>query len=241
MAIQEIYTITTEKKLRDKVIAAIGDKVNLISMRGDVAIVEHKVTKERFSVVNKYLTTMNLTYDTLKKIVPTLPKNADVFIPYLNEMIGLFEINTPRRLAGFISQIAHESGGFKYTVEIASGDAYENRKDLGNIYPGDGKRFKGRGLIQVTGRNNYAAMGKELGQDFVKNPDLLAAPQFAVKSAAIFWRNIKGNGLMDLPDTWRSKTRKYDPFQMLTYKVNGGQNGYADRLQYFNRALQVLS
>jgi putative chitinase len=185
---------------------------------------------------------MKLTLDQLKQIVPTLPKNADVFIPYLNEAIKTYEINTPRRLAGFLANAAHETMGFKRMVEMASGDAYENRKDLGNVYPGDGRRYKGRGIFQVTGRNNYVAMGKAMGiPNLASNPDLLMAPQYAVKSAGIFWVNIKGNGLMDLPDTWRSKTLGYDPFRYLVYRVNGGQNGYAERLEYFNRALKVLA
>lgn len=182
-----------------------------------------------------------ITLEQLKEIVPNLPKNADAFIPYFNEIFPLFEITTQRRLAGFIAQAAHETGGFKYTTELASGDAYENRKDLGNIYKGDGRKFKGRGIFQITGRANYEKIGKELGKDFIKFPELLATPEYSVKSAAIFWRNIKGNGLMDLPDTWRSKTQGLDPYKYLTLRINGGQNGYADRLKYFNKALQVFS
>lgn len=182
-----------------------------------------------------------ITLEQLKEIVPNLPKNADVFIPYFNEVFPLFGITTQRRLAGFISQAAHETGGFKYTTELASGDAYENRKDLGNIYKGDGRKYKGRAIFQITGRANYEKIGKELGKDFVKYPELLATPEYSVKSAAIFWRNIKGNGLMDLPETWRSKTQGLDPYQYLTLRINGGQNGYADRLKYFNKALQVFS
>ena len=182
-----------------------------------------------------------ITLEQLKEIVPNLPKNADAFIPYFNEIFPLFGITTQRRLAGFISQAAHETGGFKYTTELASGDAYENRKDLGNIYKGDGRKFKGRGIFQITGRANYEKIGKELGKDFVKFPELLATPEYSVKSAAIFWRNIKGNGLMDLPETWRSKTQGLDPYKYLTLRINGGQNGYADRLKYFNKALQVFS
>lgn len=192
---------------------------------------------------------MILTYDILKKIVPALPKNADVFIPYLNEVIAQFEINTPRRLAGFIANAAHETGGFMHLRE-RGGEKYLSKYDTGALAKklgntpeadGDGIFYAGRGIFQTTGKEQYNIIGKELGLDLLKNPDLLATPQYAVKSAAIFWRNIKGNGLMDLPDSWRSKTLGYSPFQYLVYRICGGQNGYTERLQYFNRALQVLS
>jgi len=184
---------------------------------------------------------MKLTFEQLKQIVPTLSQKAEVFIPYLNEAIEEYQINTPRRLAGFIAQCAHESGGFKYTTEIASGAAYQGRKDLGNIYPNDGIKFKGRGILQITGRSNYEQVSKVFGVDFVKSPELLAAPQYAVKTSAWKFVQIKGNNLMDLPDTWRSETKKYCPFEYLTYRVNGGQNGAAERLEYFNRALTVFN
>ena len=184
---------------------------------------------------------MVIKLEHLKAICPQLHKNADVFVPYLNEVILSHKIDTPKRLSAFIAQIAHESGQFRYTVEIASGRAYEGRKDLGNIYAGDGVKFKGRGLIQITGRDNYTKLSKTFGVDFVKNPDLLSTPQYAVKSAAWFWQTIKGNDYADLPDTWRSATKKYTPFQYITYRVNGGQNGYAERLSFYNKALAVFA
>lgn len=150
-------------------------------------------------------------------------------------------VNTPKRLSGFLANAAHETGGFKWIIELASGDAYENRKDLGNLYKGDGRKFKGRGIFQVTGRTNYGIMGKALGLDLLNKPELLATPQYAVKSAAIFWKNIKGNGLMDLPEDWRSKTKRYSPFEYLCWRVNGGMNGYEERLKYFNKGLEVLN
>jgi len=181
-----------------------------------------------------------ITFAQLKQIVPTISDKADVFIPYLNDTMAEYDIASVRQRAAFIAQLAHESGAFKYTVEIASGSAYEGREDLGNLYTGDGKKFKGRGLLQVTGRANYGKVSKALGQDFVANPELLAAPQYAVRSAGWFWQNIKGNGLMALPEDWRSKTKKYSPFQYLTYRINGGLNGYSERARYFLRGLTVL-
>lgn len=181
-----------------------------------------------------------LTIEQLKIIVPNLPRNGDVFLPYLNEFMRQYDIDTPKRIAAFIAQIAHESGGFRYTIEIASGDAYENRADLGNTFPGAGRKYKGRGLIQITGFFNYQRYGKRMGLDLVNFPELLQTPQYAVLSACLFWVDIKGNGLADLPDTWRSKTKRYTPFQYITFRVNGGQNGYTDRLKYYDQALDIL-
>lgn len=181
-----------------------------------------------------------ITFAQLKQIVPTISNKADVFVPYLNDTMAEYGITTPRQKAAFIAQLAHESGAFKYTTEIASGSAYEGREDLGNLYPGDGKKFKGRGLIQITGRANYGKVSKALGQDFVATPELLASPQYAVRSAGWFWQNIKGNGLMALPEDWRSATKKYSPFQYLCFRVNGGMNGYAEREQYFLRGLEAI-
>lgn len=182
-----------------------------------------------------------ITFAQLKEIAPTISDKAEVFIPYLNDTMAEYDITSVRQRAAFIAQIAHESGAFKYTTEIASGDAYEGRKDLGNIYKGDGRKFKGRGLIQITGRDNYGRVSRVFGHDFITNPELLATPQYAVRSAGWFWQNIKGNGLMSLPEDWRSATRKYSPFQYLCFRVNGGMNGYAERAMYFLRGLEVLS
>lgn len=181
-----------------------------------------------------------ITLEQLKNIVPNLPVNADVFIKHLNDTMAKYNINTKPRIAAFIAQLAHESGGFRYTKEIASGQAYEGRVDLGNTFKGDGKRYKGRGFIQITGRNNYQKVGKALGVDLITHPELLESPQYACLSAGYMWELIKGNGLSDLPDDWRSKTHGYSPFQYITYRVNGGQNGLADRMEYYKRALEVI-
>lgn len=181
-----------------------------------------------------------MTFEDLKKICPTIRDKASVYVPYLNDYMENYGIVSVKQKAAFIAQIAHESGSFNYTTEIASGDAYENRKDLGNIYKGDGRKYKGRGLIQITGRNNYRRVSNELGEDFVTYPDLLATPRYAVMSACWFWTTIKGNELAELPDTWRSKTKGYSPFQYITFRINGGQNGAIDRLKYYKMALSVI-
>ena len=98
---------------------------------------------------------------------------APFLVEHFQEVCNKYSINTPIRFAAFIAQLAHESGSFFYTEELASGAAYEGRKNLGNTVKGDGVTYKGRGFIQITGRANYTSLSKEFGVDFVKNPKLL--------------------------------------------------------------------
>jgi putative chitinase len=172
----------------------------------------------------------DVTPQQLQAIVPSLSgaKAAEV-APHLNRAMAEAGIDSPARKAAFISQVAHESGGFKYNEEIASGRAYEGRRDLGNTQPGDGERFKGRGYIQLTGRANYAAAGKALGLDLVNNPELAAKPENAARVAAWYWNSRGLNGLADRGD-----------FDGITKRINGGFNGKADRDQYHARAQRVL-
>ena len=183
---------------------------------------------------------MNISIEQLNFIVPNAPKNAYAFIPHLNTTIAKYDITTRNRACMFLAQIAHESGSFRYTKETASGKAYEGRKDLGNVIEGDGKKYKGRGLIQVTGRANYKLCGADLGLDLITHPELLETPLNAMLSAGWFWDKHELNKYADLPDTWRSKTKKYTPFEMVTYLINGGQNGIAERKAFYNRALEVI-
>lgn len=99
-------------------------------------------------------------------------------------------LDTGLRLAHFMGQCAHESGGFIYMEEIASGAAYEGRADLGNTQPGDGRRYKGRGPIQLTGRENYRAFGREVGMDFEAHPELVAYPSIGLLAGCRFWANM---------------------------------------------------
>ena len=141
-----------------------------------------------------------------------------------------FEINTVERQSMFLAQIAHESGGLRYVRELATGEAYDGRLDLGNTEPGDGARYKGRGLIQITGRANYRDCGSALGVDLIGNPELLESPEFACRSAAWFWKNHGLNELADKGD-----------FKLITKRINGGYNGMADRETYLAKAQEVLA
>jgi len=129
----------------------------------------------------------------------------------------------------FLAQIGHESAELRYTEELASGSAYEGRKDLGNTQPGDGVRYKGRGLIQLTGRSNYALCGLALDLPLLDQPQLLAGYSPATLSAGWFWNNNNLNSYCDKGD-----------FIGLTKRINGGTNGLASRQAYLDRATKVI-
>ena len=171
-----------------------------------------------------------MTLDQLKEIMPYAGKRAETFLEPLNAAMDEFEINTPARQAAFLAQIAHESGSLRYVKEIASGAAYEGRKDLGNTQEGDGMRFKGRGLIQITGRANYAQCGAALDLPLLEQPELLEETENACRSAAWFWQT---RGLNELADDGE--------FKLITKRINGGYNGLADRQAYYARARGTLN
>ena len=171
-----------------------------------------------------------LTREQLTKIVPyAYNPTREKFLAPLNAAMYMYEINTPLRIAAFLAQIAHESGSFRYVKELASGAAYEGRSDLGNTRKGDGVKYKGRGLIQITGRANYAACGKELALELLANPQLLEKPFPASESAAWFW---KTHGCNELADDCE--------FDKITKKINGGLNGKKERDAYYAIARKVL-
>lgn len=167
----------------------------------------------------------------LLKIMPFAgQRRSATFIAPLTAAMAEFGINTPARQASFLSQIGHESGQLQYVRELASGDAYEGRRDLGNTMAGDGRRYRGRGLIQITGRANYAACGAALGLDLLGTPELLEQPMNACRSAAWFWKRSGLNELADAGDQVR-----------VTRRINGGINGLAERLALFEVAKRVLA
>jgi predicted chitinase len=172
----------------------------------------------------------DVTPEKLVQMSPGLSlEKAREVAPHLNNAMREAGINTPARQAAFIAQLGHESGNFRYSEEIASGAAYEGRRDLGNTQPGDGERFKGRGYIQLTGRANYAAAGRALGLDLVNNPQLAARPENAARIAAWYWNSRGLNAKADAGD-----------FAGITRSINGGTNGAADRNQRYQAALAAL-
>lgn len=172
------------------------------------------------------------TLASLKTIIPQASaSDLETYCDPINQVLSDFEIATPSRAAAFIAQVAHESGSLRYKEEIASGRAYEGRRDLGNTQPGDGSRYKGRGLIQLTGRANYRACGLALNLPLEANPELVVKdPYTNAAVAGWYWQSRHINAAADAGD-----------FQRVTRLINGGLNGYPDRVQFWERAKQVLS
>lgn len=151
-----------------------------------------------------------------------------------------YKITTPERVAAFLAQVFHESGRLRYAREIwgptLAQSRYEGRRDLGNVNAGDGKRFMGRGLVQVTGRGNYKQMRDYLRRsvygvpDFVASPELMEQPKWAAYSAAAYWDSRNLNGLADAGE-----------FDKITKLVNGGFNGKPDRDALYAKAKKVLA
>jgi predicted chitinase len=162
---------------------------------------------------------------------------ATAFLPFLVGAMKEFDIDTPARAAAFLAQLAHESGELRFMEEIWGPTPAQLRyepvspvaRSLGNTQPGDGKRFKGRGPIQVTGRANYRVFGDALGVDLVGNPPLAATNNVGFRTAGLYW---KKRGLNELADQQR--------FESITRRLNGGVNGLADRIRYYERAKVVL-
>lgn len=173
---------------------------------------------------------MRVTKEQMLGIMPGAGNRIDTYLPIINGWAEHFAISTPLRMAHYLAQIAHESGELRYTKEIASGKAYEGRKDLGNTQEGDGIKFKGRGLIQITGRANYTAYAKYCKFDVVGSPELLERPLGAVKSSMWFWNT---HGLNKLADK--------DSLLAVTKAINGGTNGLASRKEYLVRAKKYLN
>ncbi|MHC8378808.1 glycoside hydrolase family 19 protein [Pseudomonas sp. MDT1-16] len=175
----------------------------------------------------------------LKEIMPSARSQAGVFISVLNTAMSHRNINTPKRIAAFLAQVGHESGQLQYVRELGSAQ-YMSKYDtgalavrLGNTLEpdGDGQKYRGRGLIQITGRDNYLQCSLGLfGDDrLLFLPELLEQPQWAAESAAWFWEQ---NGFNELADR--------DQFNSITRRINGGLNGLQDRLQLWARARAVL-
>lgn len=153
----------------------------------------------------------------------------DLYLEPINQTLQRFDLNTLERQRMFLAQIGHESGQLRYTEELVSGVAYEGRKDLGNIQSGDGVKYKGRGLIQITGRTNYALCSLALDLPLLETPGLLAQLPASVLSAGWFFQNNNLNSYCDKVD-----------FYGLTKRINGGLNGIEDRVLLYKRACEAI-
>ncbi|MGY2681795.1 glycoside hydrolase family 19 protein [Pseudomonas tolaasii] len=182
---------------------------------------------------------MAITQNELSQILPNARTQAGVFVTALNAAMLHRNITSGARVAAFIAQIGHESGELRYVRELGS-DQYLSKYDTGALAArlgnspeadGDGQKYRGRGLIQITGRRNYLACSQALfGDDrLLQQPELLEQPQWACESAAWFWQS---NGLNELADK--------DQFSTITRRINGGLNGLDHRLQLWARAKAVL-
>jgi len=169
--------------------------------------------------------------EKLSVVMPrALAAKIDLYYEPLVAAMKKYDITSNLRMAHFIAQIGHETASFRFAEEIADGSAYEGRSDLGNTQSGDGKRFKGRGLIQLTGRANYTAYSKDSGVDYVANPQLVASDPFVgVDVACWFWNKRRISNLADKDDV-----------RAVTKAINGGFNGLDDRIEYLVRAKAVL-
>ena len=217
--------------------------------------------------MSEYSAKFPLDFDFLISIFPTVgrrgkinkEKNLRGFIYTFNKYADYFGIDTPLETCHFVAQIAHESDQFNAYSEYASGAAYEGKKDLGNIYKGDGVKFKGGGPLQITGRRNYIEAGDEIlklpflseserklfeNNGILKNPRLLEDPVWGTLSALIYWTKKDLNSLCK-PDgsivtiKRYSKGRWYNyncsPLEAITRKINGGVNGFDERKLYYSK------
>jgi predicted chitinase len=182
-----------------------------------------------------------LTAEHLQSIMPAVPaRKRDTLLPFLQAAMTEFAIESPARIAAFLAQLAHESGQFRFMEEIWGPTDAQRRYEpvstlattLGNNEAGDGKRFKGRGPIQITGRANYRRFGDLLGTDLVADPARAALPELAFRIAGLFWSK---KGLNELADR-----ATQDAFREITRRINGGFNGLEDRQKFYAVARTVL-
>ena len=176
-----------------------------------------------------------LTIEGLQRCCKTQSgkERSVLFSALLAEIMPLWTINTPTRQAMFLAQVLHETGEFRYLAELGS-DKYLSKYDTGSLAKrlgntpeadGDGQLYKGRGLIQITGKDNYQKCGQALQLPLLKKPELLEEPRHAVASACWFWFSRKLNKQADL-----------NAITACTKIINGGTNGLDDRKEYWKRA-----
>jgi len=176
-----------------------------------------------------------LMIDLLQAVAPFTERTrlADV-LPGLVATCKVNGINTPMRACMFVAQCAHESIGFTASIErwgpTPAQQRYEGRVDLGNIQPGDGYRYRGRGWIQLTGRANYRKASAALGFDYETTPDMVSRPVHASAVSGWFWKANNINRHADAGD-----------YRAVTKAINGGYTGYDDRLARFRAGAAVMN
>ena len=179
------------------------------------------------------------------KSTPLIPGLADC----MNKICPSYEIDTPQEYFHFLAQACHETDHFKTLREYASGREYEGRVDLGNKQPGDGVKYKGRGIFQTTGRSNYLQLGIIRGRRdlFINTPELLEQPEYAVWSACEYWKTRGLNDVANHADAdilkkkYRGNIINVSPVEFISITINGGFNGMDDRKKYYSIAKSVLT
>lgn len=263
-------------KGREVVIEVGFDKSKVLPKDVDVLkeIIEHKLEEEEKPKIPdlrlpEYRAKIQITPELIWKLFPAInrkigraQKNRQIegFVYTYNTYANFFGIDTMEEVSHFLSQVAHESDQFNAFEEYASGRAYENRRDLGNVHRGDGAWFKGHGPIQTTGRSNHISAANDMAElpflteaeralfenkAIVKNPKLLADPVWGTLAAFIYWDQRELNTLALSEDSWvkikfRGRWITCHPVEAVTRRVNGGMNGYKERLKYYNRILRNL-
>jgi putative chitinase len=194
---------------------------------------------------------MNLSAEEIAKATGSTLELAEKYRQYLNKYMSKYDINTPERAIAFLAQVGTESGGLKFTKEQGSDSyfqKYEFRQDLGNTQAGDGLRFKGRGLIQLTGRANYKKMSEKVDKDLISNPQLVEQPDLAVEVSTIFWHDRIRNGLN--LNQWADKlnlqqpvdsSANWDVHTNITKAINGGTNAINDRADRMKGGSEVYA
>jgi predicted chitinase/energy-coupling factor transporter ATP-binding protein EcfA2 len=179
-----------------------------------------------------------LSRDVLRQLMPNIrAESLDLYLPHIQQAMKEFDINTPARQAAFLAEVAHGTAELRFVEEIWGPTAAQRRYDppsylsraLGNTEPGDGKRYKGRGVFQITGRANYKKYGDMLGVDLVNNPELVTKPELVFRIGALVW---KQRNLNELADKWN--------LTQITRVLNGGTSGLEDRRRYYERARSLL-
>ena len=204
----------------------LRDKVLPVAKTGTVYVTVRQEAEKSSNTTTEYVTKDDLAY--IWNCDKSLIKDWE--ISELNQCLKKFNITTPARIEHFLAQTAHESGGGKYVKELASGEDYEGREDLGNTQPGDGSKYKGAGYIQLTGRANYQAFA-----NYIKDPRVMegvdyVSQHYPFSSAGFWWQS---NGINELCDSNPTVAQ-------VTKRVNGGYNGLEDREMYYKRAVKVI-